>query len=342
MKREAKKLTLRQIARLARTSKSTVSRVLTKHPSVSPRTRARVESVIRRKGFRPNLFARGLAGGRTGLVAVLASEMNSGFYAEVIRGIDEITGRHEGHILSSFAHGNADYLRLWRELSSGGRVDGIILVAPPLDIFSAAVESQYVPSVLCACRPQRSRKGWGQVDTVTLDNAAGFTALLDHLVQEGAHHMVHVAGPNDIHDGVDRRKIFEKYIADHPGLRGEAIQATLTREGGKAAVVDYLTRHGGCPDAFVAFNDSTALGVLEALREHGLTVPRPVAVTGCDDEPSSAYVGLTTLHMPMQDLGRETARLLFERMERKGESLPPQHSSIGLTLVVRGTTALDK
>ena len=342
MKKQPATITLRQIATLARTSKSTVSRVLTKHPSVSPKTRARIEAVIQKHGFRPNLFARGLAGGRTGLIAVLAAEMNSGFYAEVIRGIDEVTGQHDGHILSSFAHGLSDYIRLWHELASGGRVDGIILIAPPLDILSTPAKRDYVPSVLCACRPLGNRKGWGNVDSVTLNNGQAMDELLRHLVEQGCRHLVHVAGPNNVFDGIDRRRTFERFIKNMPGLRGEVIQAALTREGGRAAALEYIGRNEVWPDAFVAFNDSTALGVLEALRERAVSVTKPVAVTGCDDEQSSAFVGLTTLHMPMLELGRETARLLFERIESKDEKVPAHNSVIELSLKVRSSSLVGK
>jgi LacI family transcriptional regulator len=342
MKKTSDTLTLRQVAKLARTSKSTVSRVLTKHPSVSPKTRARIEAVIAKHGFRPNLFARGLAGGRTGLVAVLASEMNSGFYAEVIRGIDEVAGQHDGHILTSFSHGIPDYTRLWHELATEGRVDGVILIAPPIEIMAAPIDDDSVPAVLCACRAPKHRKVWAGVDSVSVDNEKGMEELLRHLAEQGCRHLVHIAGPENMYDGVERRRAFERFIKSMPGLQGDVIYSALNREGGRAAALQYLAGRATWPDAFVSFNDSTALGVLEALREVGSSVPKPVAVTGCDDEPSSAFVGLTTLHMPMLELGRETARLLFERMERKGEDVPARASVIELSLKIRHTSLIGK
>jgi LacI family transcriptional regulator len=342
MKKDSDTLTLRQVAKLARTSKSTVSRVLTKHPSVSPKTRARIEAVIQKHGFRPNLFARGLAGGRTGLIAVLAAEMNSGFYAEVIRGIDEVAGQHDGHILTSFSHGIPDFTRLWHELVTEGRVDGVILIAPPLEIMSSPVKEDYVPSVLCACRAPKSRKGWANVDSVALNNERGMDELLRHLAEQGCRDLVHIAGPDNICDGIERRRAFESFIRNMPGLKGDVIQAVLNREGGRSAALEYLGKRETWPDAFVAFNDSTALGVLEALRERGGAERKPVAVTGCDDEPSSTFVGLTTLHMPMLELGRETARLLFERMEQKGEDVPVRSSVIELSLKVRQTSLVGR
>ncbi len=335
MKTERKSITLRQIAKLARTSKSTVSRVLTNHPSVSPRTRSRIEAVIRKEGFRPNLFARGLAGGRTGLVAVIASEINSGFYAEVIKGIDQIAGQHDGHLLSSFAHGEEDYIRLWKELSESGRADGIILIAPPLEILNHPVQPDYPSAVLCACRAQANKKGWHVVDSVTLNNAKSLDELMTHLVEQGCRSFVHIAGPADNYDALDRQRSFERFIGRGKDLRGEVLQASLTRESGRAAVGEYLRRHTGLPDAFVAFNDSTAFGAMEALKEHGIAGAKSVAITGCDDEPASDFVGLTTLHMPMVDVGRESARLLFEKLDKKRDAGSERHSVVEMTLKIR-------
>lgn len=338
MKTQAKTITLRQIAKLARTSKSTVSRVLTKHPSVSPKTRARIEAVIQKQGFRPNLFARGLAGGRTGLIGVLTSEINSGFYAEVIKGIDEVVGQHDGHVLSSFAHGTADYIGLWRSLSTGGRVDGMILIAPPLDILSEDPSPGSVPVVLCSCRPGRPGSAWEGVDTVTVNNEKGMNEILRHLIDQGRRNLIHVGGPHDIYDAVERRKSFDRFVEDHPNVRGTAVSAPMTREGGRAAVLELLKKQSKAAEAFVACNDLAAVGVLEALKESGIPVPGSIAVTGCDDDASSGVLGLTTLHMPMVDLGRETARLLFDRLDSRAEQTPARHSVLEMTLRVRTTT----
>lgn len=342
MKDDKKTLTLRQIAKLARTSKSTVSRVLTNHPSVSPKTRQRIQSVISKHGFKPNLFARGLAGGRTGLIAVLTSEINSGFYAEVIKGVDEVVSQHEGHVLSSFAHGIQDYIDLWDSFASGGRVDGVILVAPLLDALARHIGPDDVPMVLCACRPPRDEEGWAIVDSVDVNNERGMIEILRHLVDQGCTRLVHVAGPENIYDAVERRRCFDQFISDHPNLSGAVITAAMTRESGRAVTLDYLKKNAERPDAFVACNDLAALGALEALKESGVRVPDTVAVTGCDDDAPSAILGLTTLHMPMVDIGRETARLLFDRLHSRDRTLPGRHSLVEMTLRIRNSSLARK
>lgn len=342
MRNQKKTLTLRQIAKLARTSKSTVSRVLTNHPSVSPKTRERIQAVIQKHGFKPNLFARGLAGGRTGLIAVLTSEINSGFYAEVIKGVDEVASQYDGHVLSSFAHGIADYIDLWSGFATGGRVDGIILVAPPTDILGRSIGAGEVPVVLCACRPGRDDKNWSFVDTVTVHNGKGMIEMLRHLVEQGCTRLVHMAGPSNIWDAAERRASFDRFIADHTNLQGEVIELAMTRESGRAATLDYLKKNGGCPDAFVACNDLVALGAMEALKESGVRVPDTVAVTGCDDDAASTVLGLTTLHMPMVELGRETARLLFDRLKTRDPAVPARASVLDMALCVRSSSLIGK
>jgi LacI family transcriptional regulator len=338
MKNDHKRLNLREIARLAGSSKSTVSRVLTKHPNVSPKTRARIEAVITKQQFRPNLFARGLAGGRTGLIAVLASEMNSGFFAEVIRGIDQIAQVHEGHVMSSFAHGTDDYVRLWSEFNESGRADGIIVIAPSLEVFDKIEAPKDIPTVLCACRPPKAADGWEKIDTVTINNRRGFHELMVHLEAQGCRSFVHIAGPSDMHDALERRGEVEAFIRSHPGFTCEFIEKLQSTEGGREAVQEYMKRTSKLPDAFVAVNDLAALGVLQALNEVGVKVPDAVAVTGCDDDPASAILGLTTLHMPMISIGRETAGLLFERLDKKRDPTVAKHQVVDLRLEIRATS----
>ncbi len=335
----AKSINLRQVAKLAGTSKSTVSRVLTNHPSVSPETRARIEAVIERHKFRPNLFARALAGGKTGLVAVLASEMNSGFFAEVIKGIDEMAGQNQSHLLSSFAHGPDDYIRLWREFARRGRADGLILIAPPLDIFNHKIMSEDIPVVLCAARAAPALGQWSQVDSVCVDNRKGLDQLLSHLAERGCKRFAHLAGPPDIFDAADRRQEFEHFFAVHPELQSEVIQAHLTRDSGRNAVEQYLQAHPGPPDVFVAVNDLCAFGALEALKARNLNVPRDVAVTGCDDDIAAVILGLTTLRMPMVEIGRQSGRFLFDRIN--SQRTPPataRQATLQLDLCVRAST----
>lgn len=339
MSRSQQTLTLRQIAELARTSKSTVSRVLTNHPNVSENTRRRVLDVIAKHHFRPNLFARGLAGGKTGLIGVIATEINSGFFAEVLRGVDVVVGQQEGHVLSSFAHGPEDFQRLWQDMAQGRKVDGIILVAPTLPVLNRAIEDAEPPVVLCACRPQRSDGPWCWVDSVVVDNHAAFTTLLHHVYDNGRRRILFLAGPEDVWDSIERREAVESFARERSDLHLEIVSGAMTREEGRRLIAPFVGGARPLPEAVIATNDRLALGAMEVLGQHGVRIPEDVAVTGCDDEDAAALVGLTTLHMPMMNLGRESAHLLFERMARHGDQLPGVIRVLPMTLQVRKSTS---
>ena len=338
MKTEKKRLTLRQIAQLARTSKSTVSRVLTNHPSVSPSTRTRIEAAIQKHGYLPNLFARGLAGGKTGLIAAIASEINSGFFAEVLRGIDQVVHQNGGHVLSSFSHGTEDYIHLWRDMAEQGRADAVILIAPPVELLAEPVEDGAMPCLLCACRPARAAKGWENVSSVTVGNRQGMTEILQHLAERGCKSIVHLAGPKNVFDAQERLQGVKAFAALRPGLTVDVVQAGQTRDVGYAAVVDYLAKHKDPPDAIVAFNDATAFGALQALKEIDVAVPGRTKVTGCDDEDAASAVGLTTLHMNMVNVGQEAARLVYRALNNRDSRQPAEHVVIDMQVKVRSTT----
>lgn len=339
MKSDKKRLTLRQIAQLARTSKSTVSRVLTNHPSVSPSTRMRIEAAIRKHGYHPNIFARGLAGGRTGLIATLATEINSGFFAEVLKGVNQVVKQNGGHVMSSFAHDNSDYIHLWQSLSEEGRADGIILIAPPAEILAEPYSpEEQPPTVLCACRPGRNSKGWDRASSVTVGNQQGMTELLQHLAERGCRHVAYVAGPRNVFDAEERLTGVKMFAALRPGFTLDILQGGQDREQGYQTILDYMSKRPGPPDAFVAFNDSTAFGVLQALKEIGVAVPAQARVTGCDDEDAAAAVGLTTLHMNMVGLGQEAARLLYRQLGNREGMQPAEHVVIDMQVKARTTT----
>ncbi|MFH0907460.1 MAG: LacI family DNA-binding transcriptional regulator [bacterium] len=338
MQIEKKRLTLRHVAQLARTSKSTVSRVLTNHPSVSPSTRTRIEAAIQKHGYLPNLFARGLAGGKTGLIAAIVSEINGGFFAEVLKGIDQVVHQNGSHVLSSFAHGTEDYIHLWKNMAEQGRADAIVWIAPPAELLAEPCEGAAIPCVLCACRPSRAAKGWENVSSVTVGNRQGMTEILQHLAKRGCKSIVHLAGPKNVYDAQERLQGVKAFAALRPELTVDIVQAGLTRELGYRAVVDYLARHKDPPDAIVAFNDATAYGVLQALREINIPVPGRTRVTGCDDEDAASAVGLTTLHMNMVNVGQEAARLIYGALNNRETRRQAEHVIIDMQMKVRSTT----
>jgi LacI family transcriptional regulator len=315
-----KRLTTIEIAQLAKTSKSTVSRVLMGSSHVAPETRKRIEDVIKQSNYHPNLFARGLRGGGTGQIGVIGRWMEPGFFADVIKGLDEEASRQDLHLLTSQAHSAEDYIRLWRNFSAGRQVDGLILVAPPLKLFDEPFGPEEIPIVLCASQPPARSNGWANVDSVVLDNVTAMKTLVDSLVEAGCRHLMHIAGTADTFDARDRLLAFQTAVARHEGVKGEILRGATWRTTAKTRVLEYLDTHDRCPDAFMAFNDMLAIGALEALKERGLVVPRDVAVTGFDDVAMSEFIGLTTVRVPGVLIGNECGRLLRQAIDQETAS----------------------
>jgi LacI family transcriptional regulator len=244
----------------------------------------------------------------------------------------------EGHLLSSIAHSTEDYIRLWRHFATGNRVDGIVLVAPTVELYEHQVDPELIPSALCLSRPTRNRKGWDAVDSVTLDNREAMERLLQHVYQLGARTLLHPAGLMDNVDARERKKAFIQFVRQYDDVTGEVLPGGPTRSGGRESVLNYLEeRSHPVPDAILCFNDSTAFGALEALRKTTREKTEHVLVTGFDGEPAADLLGLTTIHAPATEIGRESARLLYRRMGADDHARP-QHRTVGTELLIRNST----
>ena len=337
-----KPLNLVEIAKLAGSSKSAVSRVIQNQSGVAPEVRARIQHTIRVHHYRPSLFGRGLKGSRTGLIGVLGRFMESGFTAEVIRGIDDEVKRRGGHTLVSFAPGIEEYIAFWRSFVSGGQVDGVILIAPPVDLFNQSVGPSDRPTILCAAEPPKKATSWQRAGAVTVDNRSAMDRLVHHLVIKGYKRLAHLAGQPDIFDTQERVRCFEDAIRKHPGITGHVLQGAWTSELAREVVHEHLETHGTWPDAFLAFNDAIALGTLQTLQAMKIAVPDRIGVTGWDDIPFSDYAGLTTIHLPMHEMGIKTAEILYRLLEGKaGDLHAARRAKLEMPLKARRTTARE-
>jgi len=331
------KITLYDIARLTGTSKSTVSRVLMNATDVAEPTRQKILDAMAQHGYTPSRFARGLAGGRSGMVAVVLPGMYSGYYAEVLKGIAVAAHQRGVRLITSIAHGPDEYFGLVAEYAEPGRADGVILVSPAAEVLRRKAPPSPVPFVMVSARPVGRDDSWGRMDTVTVDNEGGMAEVLDHLREQGCRRLVHLAGPAGNYDAVARRRAFDSYCSRH-GLAGQ-VQSAGDTNADAIREVRELMRHKSVPvDGIVAFNDDFAIAVVRHLREQGVRLPGALAVTGCDDEHAAGLIDLTTLHMPMVELGEEAARLLLDRLDGRRAGLSTRHVMLNMTLVVRASS----
>ena len=306
-------ITIRDVARQAKVSVATVSRVLNASAPVREGTRTRVIDVARALQFSPNGAARTLKRRQASALGVILPDLYGEFFSELLRGIDNEAQR-AGHALlvsSSHhdAHGVSVAVRAMR-----GRADGLLVMAPEVSSASLAdALPDGLPTVLLNAPPIK-----GATATVTVDNMGGTRAVVRHLARLGHKQVAFVCGPARNADAAARLRGFRAAmraarleVHDRFVVRGD-----FTEEGGWTAASELIKQRGPRPTALFAANDAMAVGALLALHEAGVDIPRDMSVVGFDDIPIARYVtpSLTTVRVAIDVLGARAAALLFQAL----------------------------
>ena len=322
--------TIRDVASRAQVSVASVSRVLNGFEKVSQQTRERVAAAVAELGYVPHAAARSLSMARTHSIGVVLPDLHGEFFSEIVRGMDRVASERGYLLLLASLHAGSPLgtsaLRALR-----GRVDGAMVMAPHLgEEELAATLPPGVPIVLLNTRGQEGRH-----PTISLDNAAGATAVAEHLLALGRKRVIHIAGPLGNADAQERAQAFAARLTQCEGVTLETVEGDFSEQSGEAAVATLL--HSNQPfDAVFAANDNMAIGALQALRQAGRQVPEAVAVAGFDDIPMARHLGLTTVRVGIAELGEHSLSELLDTIEGRGA--PPASTLHPVELVVRTTT----
>jgi LacI family transcriptional regulator len=324
--------TIRDVARAAGVSIATVSRVFNGSSRVSESTEGRVWEAARDLDYWPHGGARSLTTSRTDALGVLLPDMYGEFFSEVIRGIDQAARREGYQVLISSSHADADGV-ITASRSMRGRIDGMMMMCSDEASAEASVEvARRFPLVLL--NPRRPFDGCSSISIANYEGAYG---VVSHLVRLGHREVAVVTGPDGNGDSDERVRGYRRALADAgidplPGLR---VAGDFTESSGyRAATV--LLRHDPRPTAVFCANDSMAIGLLSALGNAGLDVPRDLAVAGFDDIAIARYLRppLTTVHVDAFELGERAVRLLVSSI-RLPDSGVVSHETLPVTFVVR-------
>jgi LacI family transcriptional regulator len=326
------RVTIAEVARRARVSKATVSRVLNNKGDVDASTAIRVREVIAATGYTPSARAVGLAKGRTQTVGLLVPGLTWPWMGDVLQGVaDVLEAMGYGLLLNTMNRG-ADSLTQFARHVSSNAFDGLLLVEPPdsLNYINTLHESG-LPVVMIDDRGRH--RGFASVAT---SNREGAAEAARHLLASGRTHFAVVTGPGEFGCTRDRTDGFCEVLAE-AGIRpgpDMVVEGDFTRDGGRA-VIEPIVSSGAPLDAVFAQNDLMAVGVLDALREAGRRVPDDVAVIGFDDIPIAAHTqpSLTTVRQPSREMGEAAARMLLARLA--GEELPAAPLIVPTSLVIR-------
>jgi DNA-binding LacI/PurR family transcriptional regulator len=308
--------TLDEVAERARVSRTVASRVINNGPNVSRAKRDAVEKAIRELGYTPNRAARALATRQTGVVVLAVSGEGpevfaDPFFAQVIVGASAALEKTDLHLVLSLATPGHGHRRLRTFLQTRG-ADGVMLVSMRgLDPLVDIAAQSGLPTVFLGLPLQETPPYY-----VDVDNAGGSRAATEHLLRGGRRRIAMITGPAETAVGRERTRGFTEALL-LAGLEPFAVvPGDFLETGGAEAMRALLDEHPDL-DAVVAANDNMAAGALKVLRATGRTVPGDVAVVGFDDSPIAVQTEpkLTTVHQPVQALGREAARMLTELLD---------------------------
>ena len=330
----AQRITIADVAKHAGVSKTTVSHVLSGNRPVASETRTRVESAIEELGYRPDGIARSLRTRRTHMVALIIPDITNPFYPILARGLEwAIDGAgYRAFICSS--DGDPDRELEFLEEVCDRRVDGIVLDSFHLDSERVHAITGHVPVVWIGSTPA-SHPGF---DSVRPDDEHGAFDATAHLIERGHRSIAMIDGP--VGSGTSRREGYLRALS-HAGLEpvpSKPLRGDWTRETGRAALGELLDG-SPAPTAVFCSNDRTAIGVLDAASERGLSVPDDLAVVGFDDieEASMTTPPLTTVRNPADGTGRAAGELLEARMSGAYHG-DPRAVTLPSSLTVRATS----
>jgi len=328
-------VTIEDIARAAGVHPASVSRALRGiGKKVSEETRQKIERIAREMGYRPNAVAASLRTKQTHLVGVVVPDLGNPLFGPLVTGL-EVELRKHG-LLCLVVHTPDDPAER-RELVAAlahRQVSGLLILAAEIeDPMLDAAQQFALPTVLV-------NRGFGErrFPSVVNDDRESVRLVLEHLASLGHRKIAHVAGPQSSSTGRARRQAFEE-LCVAMGLKGQVTEArAFTREAGLTATLELLGRMKGATAIF-AGNDLIAMGVLDALRQHGLQVPKDMSLVGHNDMPLVDLIAppLTTVRIAVDQMSRQAAQLLLEHL--KAPQQDPVTRVLSPKLIVRGSTA---
>jgi len=333
---------IEDVAKRANVSISTVSRVINRRELVNEKTRLRVEEAIRELRYRPNAFARGLMLRKSGIVGLVLPDLHGEFYSEVIRGAN-LQARETGHnlLLSSALPGDDSESAL-AAIGQHALLDGLAVMVS--DIVAAGIgptlAELHIPIVVLD----------GEIDgvehdAVVIDQSRGAEALMRHLVADcGARRIFFVGG---LQTNIDTQARFKAYcrILDEAGLqrRDEDIYyLDYTYESAYRLALEEVERWAGPGHCLFAANDEMAAGIIAGAIAKSVSVPQDLGVAGFDDTRVAQMSKplLTTVRVPMSNMGRAAVELLCQRINDPEK--PPTTVTLPAELVIRESCGANR
>lgn len=331
-KKRSKQTTIIDVAEAAGTSYSTVSRVLSNNPNVQEETRQRVLEAIKHLGYVPNQPARSLVRGQTQTIGVLVPRFDNGYIAAIVDGIDQEIRETEYSLMLFTTYRLEQKEAQYVSSITNGLAEGLIVVVPIAgEAYLEVLSKQNFPYVLVDFEVKDK-----DLPSISATNWEGAYEATQYLIQLGHRRIGFITGLLSIASGAERLSGYKAALHDHDIAYDPSLiqNGDFLVESGYACTLPLLALEDR-PTAIFASNDLMAFGVINAIFDTGFAVPDDISVIGFDNIPQ-ASIGrpyLTTVHQPLEEMGRMATRMLLEHL--KNPDNPGHRIKLGTRLVIR-------
>lgn len=324
---------IQEVAKKAGVSVATVSRVLNHHPSVTPKTRVKVENAIRELNYEPSMLGRNLRNSESRLLLVLIPSISNPFYTEIINGIQTTAIKHRYNILLCETNSDPRRENIFFNMVRNKLADGIISMDPTINKQKLTELAEHHSVILCSEYMED-----GSIPYVTIDNERAAYQAVKHLIILGKKKVALINSDERFLYARQRRRGYEKALTEFGiPITDAFIYNTneLNFHDGVQAM-RMLLRTGEKPTAVFAVSDTLAIGALKEINASGLKAPEDIAVAGFDNISFSNMSNptLTTIAQPMYKMGATAATMLINQIQSKQvESIVLEHE-----LIIREST----
>jgi len=315
---------LKDIARELGLSVVTVSKVLRDHPDISAETKTRVLQRMKELDYRPNLAARALVTGKTYIIGLVVPDLVQPFFALVASGLSRSLRKNGYNLVISSSEENPEFEQNEIDQLLSRHVDALVVAsAQRTDESFRRIEEQQTPFVLVDRRFDSLQANFVGMD----DEVLGLLGT-GHLADVGCRRIAHIRGPM-VSTGIGRAAGYRRALGDRGLHTPEEYLVTLNQGEEASEKTGYeamrkLLSLTPVPDGVFCYNDSTAMGAMQAILEAGLRIPQDVSLVGCGNPHYAEFlkVPLTSVDQVSEQIGERAAELVLSVIGAKGLAKP--------------------
>lgn len=326
-------VTIYDVAREARVSMATVSRVVNGNQNVKPETRNKVNEVIKKLNYRPNAVARGLASKRTTTVGVIIPDISNVYYSQLARGLEDIATMYKYHsIISNSDNDPEKEKEIFNNLLSK-QVDGIIFLGGTIsEEIKDLINQSSVPVVVSGTNGKDDH-----IASVNIDFKQAAEEATQHMIEKGAKKFALVGGDYSKKAQDDVLQGLTKVLNQHHLELDEALLFS-GKESYKEGIKAFEKLQNNMPDAILSISDEQAIGILHSALDAGVNVPEDLQILSFNNTRLVEMVRpqLSSVIQPLYDIGAVGMRLLTKYMNE--EDIEEPNVILPHRIEYRGTT----